>query len=244
MNNLIHLLKGLYAYCTDFIINLSNIAGLSYYEVNFVVFIIIYPLFLFVSAIIFIYQKSKLRNFKRRNIATTKTKSQISFKNIKTFNKRKIFITANIAWLIIIVIGTSRVLSESTNYYSYHLSRGDYPPEADSISIPIFRETFFAFLILSILQIFLNIFIFLTTQKTNLPTKLFIKADFFIIPVVLWELFFGFWILASLFLFIYWFWIGYYIEDLIILFFTFLISNLRAGQISKYKKSKETANAI
>ncbi len=242
MNILIHLFKELYAYCTDFIINLSNITGLSYYEVNFVIFIIIYPLFLFISPLVYIYQKSRLRNIKKQTNATTKTELNTSFNNIKTFNKRKIFISSNLAWLLIIVLGTLRVLSESTKYYEYHLSRGDYPPEADSISIPIFRETFFAFLILSILLIFLNIFIYLTTRKTNLPTKLFIKANFLIIPAVLWELFFGFWLATSLFFFFYWFWIGYYIEGLITLFFAFILLNLRAGQISKYNQTTENAS--
>ena len=88
------------------------------------------------------------------------------------------FISANLNWLFIIVLGTLRMLSESTNYYEY-LSRGDYSSEADSISIPIFQKTFFAFLILSILLIFKNIFILLTTRKINIPIKLFIKADFF-----------------------------------------------------------------
>ena len=242
MNSLIHLFKELYAYCTDFIINLANITGLSYYEVNFVIFIIIYPLLLIITPTLYVIQKLRLRTIKNPTIATSKTESKTSFINIKTFNKWKIFISANLAWLFIIVLGTSRVLTESTNYYEYHLSRGDYPPEADSISIPIFRETFFAFLILSILLIFLNIFIFLTTRKTNLPTKLFIKADFFIVAVVFWELFFGFWLATSLFFFFYWFWIGYYIEGLITLFFTFILLNLRAGQISKYKQTTENAS--
>ena len=239
MNSLIHLVKELYAYCTDFMINLANITDLSYYEVNFIIFIIIYPLLLIITPTLYVIQKLRLHIIKNPTIATTRTESKTYFNNIRTFNKRKIFITVNLAWLFIIALGTSRLLSESTKYYKYHLSRGDYTPEADSISIPIFRETFFAFLILSILLIFLNIFIFLTTRKTNLPTKLFIKADFFIVPVVLWELFFGFWLATSLFFFFYWFWIGYYIEGLITLFFTFILLNLRAGQVSKYKQTIE-----
>jgi hypothetical protein len=66
MNSLIHLLEELYAYCTDFIINLSNITGLSYYEVNFFIFLIIYPLFFFVSLIVYFYQKSRLRKNSNR----------------------------------------------------------------------------------------------------------------------------------------------------------------------------------
>ena len=236
MNSLLYLFKELYTYCTDFIINIANIAGLSYYEVNFFLFIILYPLLLFVSSILYFYQKSRLHTISQKDISTTKTESESYFKNIKTFSKRKIFISVNIAWLFVIFLAVSRVFSESTNYYEHHLSRGDYPLEADSISIPIFQETFFAFSLFSILMILLNIFIFLTTLKTNLPAKLFIKADFFILPVVLWELFFGFWLLTSFFFFFNWFFIGYYIESILTLFFTFILLNLRAGQISKYKR--------
>jgi hypothetical protein len=75
MNNLIHLFNEFYNYCTDFIINLSNITKLSYYEVNFIIFIILYPLFLIVSPLVFFYQKARLRNIKKQHIATTKTES-------------------------------------------------------------------------------------------------------------------------------------------------------------------------
>lgn len=52
----------LYTYCTDFIINLANITGLSYYELNFVIFIVLYPLLLFVAPRVYIIQKSGLRH--------------------------------------------------------------------------------------------------------------------------------------------------------------------------------------
>jgi hypothetical protein len=242
MNSLIHLFKELYAYCTDFIINLANITGLSYYEVNFVIFIVIYPLLVIITPTFFVIQKLRLRTIKNHTISMTKRDTKNSFNYIKTFNKRNIFISANIAWIFIIVLGTSRALIESTHYYGYHLSLSDdglIP--IDTISL-IFDETHFVFLILSTLLIFLNIFILLTTRKTNLPTKLFIKADFFIGPVVLWELFFGLCLAISLFLFFYWFWIEYYFEGLITLYFTFILLNLRAGQISKYKKTTENAS--
>lgn len=238
MNDLIHLFKELYAYCTDFIINLSNITGLSYYEVNFVIFIIIYPLLLFVSPVVYIYQKSRLRNIKKQTIASTKTESQTSFKNIKTFKKRNIFISANLAWLLVIGLETITEFNSSINYY-----RNQPPPEDGyPLMASVLLETAFAFFFLSILLILSNIFIFLTTRKTNLPTKLFIKADSFIIPAVLWELFFGFWLATSLFFFFYWLWIGHYIVGLITLFFTFILLNLRAGQISKYKQTTENAS--
>jgi len=75
MNSLIHLFKELYTYCTDFIINIANITGLSYYEVNFVIFIIIYPLLLIITPTLYVIQKLRLSNIKKQNIATTKTES-------------------------------------------------------------------------------------------------------------------------------------------------------------------------
>jgi len=68
MNSVIQLFKELYTYCTDFIINLSNITGLSYYEVNFVVFIIIYPLLLITTLVIFLIQRLRLKNYIKKNM--------------------------------------------------------------------------------------------------------------------------------------------------------------------------------
>ena len=44
MNWLIERGGNAYAYCTDFCINIANVLGLSYYEVNFVMFCLIFPL--------------------------------------------------------------------------------------------------------------------------------------------------------------------------------------------------------
>ncbi len=63
MDSLIYLFKGIYAYCTDFIINLANITGLSYYEVNFVIFIIVYPLLLIITPALYLIQKSRLKKY-------------------------------------------------------------------------------------------------------------------------------------------------------------------------------------
>lgn len=68
MNSLIHFFKALYAYCTDFVINLANLSGLSYYEVNFIIFILLYPFFLFVTPISYLYQRSRLRTLQKRGI--------------------------------------------------------------------------------------------------------------------------------------------------------------------------------
>lgn len=56
----------LYAYCTDFIINLANILNLSYYEVNAIVFCFLYPLLLIGLMLLFFVQRRRLRTLKNR----------------------------------------------------------------------------------------------------------------------------------------------------------------------------------
>jgi hypothetical protein len=52
----------IYVYCTDFVINVANLTNLSYYEVNFIFFVILYPLALFGSILLYIIQKRRLKN--------------------------------------------------------------------------------------------------------------------------------------------------------------------------------------
>src|SRR5690606_3288873 len=108
-------------------------------------------------------------------------------------------------------------------------------PFADSVGIPIFTQTpVYLFLLIP-----LNLFIFLTTFNANLPTRLFVKADKYNRPAVLWELFFGFWLLINLLCFAAFVVDGDHISILVNLFFTFLLLALRAAQISKYKQTTE-----
>ncbi len=67
MNYFIEIGKFIYAYCTDFIINLANILHLSYYEINFIIFCVMYPILLFGSAFIYIIQKLRLKRIKEHN---------------------------------------------------------------------------------------------------------------------------------------------------------------------------------
>ena len=64
MNSLIYLFKYLYVYCSDFTINVANLTSTSYYEVNFFLFIVLYPLLLLVTPIMYIIQKMRLRTKK------------------------------------------------------------------------------------------------------------------------------------------------------------------------------------
>ena len=61
MNELLQIAYWAYNYCTDFVINLANILNLSYYEINFILFIIGYPALIFGSVLLFLIQKWRLR---------------------------------------------------------------------------------------------------------------------------------------------------------------------------------------
>lgn len=65
-SSLIHLFKALYAYCTDFVINLANLTGLSYYEINFIIFLLLFPLAFLLSTMFFFIQKRRLQKLKER----------------------------------------------------------------------------------------------------------------------------------------------------------------------------------
>lgn len=57
----------IYAYCTDFVINLANIFNLSYYEVNAIIFCIIWPLLTIVLILLNIYKFISLKKIIHRN---------------------------------------------------------------------------------------------------------------------------------------------------------------------------------
>ncbi len=59
------LIKFIYAYCTDLVINLANILNLSYYEVNLILFCVLYPLLTIGLVLLFFIQKQRLKKLKR-----------------------------------------------------------------------------------------------------------------------------------------------------------------------------------
>ncbi len=61
MTQLIVFAKFLYAYCTDFIINAANMLNLSYYEINFIVFCLLYPLLTMGLLFLYVVQKIRLK---------------------------------------------------------------------------------------------------------------------------------------------------------------------------------------
>lgn len=56
----------LYMYCTDFVIYLSNLSGLSYYEINFLFFCVLYPVLLILGTLFFILQKLRYSSLRSK----------------------------------------------------------------------------------------------------------------------------------------------------------------------------------
>jgi hypothetical protein len=59
-----------YVYCTDFTINLANLTHTSYYEINFILFCVLYPLLLVTLPTIAIILKMKLNRLKKHKSRT------------------------------------------------------------------------------------------------------------------------------------------------------------------------------
>jgi hypothetical protein len=142
-------------------------------------------------------------------------------KKLHTPNRKTIIIGSNVVWLL--------SLPGTYWYYSFRLWRGDYPPFADSIGIPIYMESSFYLVLL----IPLNIFLFIATIKTELPTTLFISAKGYNWRKVVLEIFFGFLLLINIILFVTLVYDGDHFFILINLFFTYVILSLRAGNMSR-----------
>lgn len=62
------LINHLYNYCTDFIINLANLSGLSYYEVNFFLFGLLYPILLVALILLFLFKQRQYTKLKKSAI--------------------------------------------------------------------------------------------------------------------------------------------------------------------------------
>ena len=58
------IVKFIYTYCTDFVINLANLVHLSYYEINALIFVIIWPILSLILVLIFLIQAYQLMKLK------------------------------------------------------------------------------------------------------------------------------------------------------------------------------------
>ncbi len=54
----------MYHCCTDFIISLANLFSLSYYEINAILFCVLYPLLFIGLIVLFIIQNYRLKKLK------------------------------------------------------------------------------------------------------------------------------------------------------------------------------------
>lgn len=61
-----HLVQWIYVYCTDFVINLANVLQLSYYEINALLFCLLYPFLLTGLSGAWLVQRYRLNKWKRK----------------------------------------------------------------------------------------------------------------------------------------------------------------------------------
>jgi hypothetical protein len=59
-----NIINYIYIYCTDFVINMANLTGLSYVEVNAFIFCVIWPILTFVLLVNVFFLKKKLNRLK------------------------------------------------------------------------------------------------------------------------------------------------------------------------------------
>ena len=64
MNLLFKIAMDLYMYCTDFTINIANLLSISYYDVNAMIFCILWPVITILLISIYIAQKIRLNRLK------------------------------------------------------------------------------------------------------------------------------------------------------------------------------------
>ena len=60
MDTLVEFGTFIYVYCTDFVINLANLSGLSYYEINALIFCVLWPLLTLILILLNIIQSVRL----------------------------------------------------------------------------------------------------------------------------------------------------------------------------------------
>lgn len=150
-----------------------------------------------------------------------KVKQRSDLIELKTMNKIMVLVSSNLIWLLLIP-GTYW-------YYTFRAGRGDYPPFADSIGIPLMTEIPF-FLVA---MIPLNLFLIVIIYRAKLPTTLFIFSDKRELPIILTELFFGFWLVLTVFVLLSFIYDGDHVSIFVTIFFTYILLTLRAGRISR-----------
>jgi hypothetical protein len=153
-------------------------------------------------------------------LALSRVKSCSDLRRLKTPGRTLLFVWSNFAWLLLI--------PAIAHYFEFRGKRCDYPPSADSIGIPIFYLS--ALVVVFILP--LNLLIWLTTIKSDLPTKLLSKVNRYSITSILWEIFWGCLLLVSIAGFAYFVIDGFHGAIPVSMYFIYLVLCLRAGKVS------------
>jgi len=65
MEFVLKIIREIFVYCTDFIINTANVFDISYYEVNALLFVIIWPLLTVILFVVVIFQRFRIRVLKK-----------------------------------------------------------------------------------------------------------------------------------------------------------------------------------
>lgn len=61
------LIKVIYNYCSDFVMNLANMTGFSYYEINAILFCYLFPIVLISLIFINVLLSFRLKKLKKKN---------------------------------------------------------------------------------------------------------------------------------------------------------------------------------
>jgi hypothetical protein len=70
LTKLVHLV---FVYCTDFMINLGNLLGLSYYEVNALFFCLLWPLITIILFLLYGIQRYRLKRWKHKHLLKSRS---------------------------------------------------------------------------------------------------------------------------------------------------------------------------
>jgi len=65
MEFVLKIIREIFVYCADFIINTANVLDISYYEVNALLFVIIWPLLTVILFVAVIFQRFRIRVLKK-----------------------------------------------------------------------------------------------------------------------------------------------------------------------------------
>jgi hypothetical protein len=151
-----------------------------------------------------------------------KVKTVSDLKTLKTFCKKwHVFVLLNIAGLLNVV--------GAAWYYIFRQLRGDYPPFADSIGIPIMAEVY----ALSLVLIPWNIIAQLLLVKSRLPARLFQIPDKYNWKSISWEVIFVILIIVTFIGFVKTVISGDHGFIITNLVFIYLLLTLRAGQLNQ-----------